>query len=124
MRLRGARCGRSLTGYERSGNLSNSCLMGAGTSKKLREGLCCGRAGWGFSLLSLVVDAMVIGLGKYLAALMLATQLGGELARLFLPFWRCPYNCLGPSQRMLSEKAFQFLAKNMRQFDKVTRAWT
>jgi hypothetical protein len=43
LRSCGARCGRLFMGYVTSGNLSNSCLMGAGTSKMLRDGVCCCR---------------------------------------------------------------------------------
>lgn len=43
LRSRGVRCGRSLIWYVTSGNLSNSCLTGAGTSKMLRDAVACCR---------------------------------------------------------------------------------
>jgi hypothetical protein len=38
-RCLGARCGRSFGEYVRSGKRSNSCFIGAGTVKMLREGV-------------------------------------------------------------------------------------
>jgi hypothetical protein len=89
-RTRGARCGRSLIGYVTSGNLSNSCLMGAGTSKMLRGAVfCCCRPVTG-SVLALSCDMMVRGQSAKVLGVGVAkvddVTVRRRAARLNLPF--------------------------------------